>query len=143
MKITRNLKQKLYYRNSAGNLSLTTTQPILSYQHLIMNSTKYYQRRQNEKQALEDVSKRTDIAHTKAEKSGAIVIQNIKKICSRSTKTIEQQGMLWAATKRPNIQPSKYNNLRYRKFQQTKAAKTLKINDLKTLKFYTLQKIHK
>ena len=31
MKITRNLKQKLYYRNSAGNLSLTTTQPILSY----------------------------------------------------------------------------------------------------------------
>ena len=59
-----------------------------------MNSTKYYQRRQSEKQALEDVSKRTDIAHAKAEKSGAIVIQNIKKICSRSTKTIEQQGVL-------------------------------------------------
>ena len=88
-----------------------------------MNSMKYYQRRQNEKQALEDVSKRTDIAHTKADKSGAIIIQNMKKICSRSTKTIEQQGMLRAATKRPNIQPSKSNNLCYRKFQQTKLLK--------------------
>ena len=123
MKITRNLKQKLYYRNSAGNLSLTITQPILSYRHLIMNSMKYYQRRQNEKQALEDVSKRTDIAHTKADKSGAIIIQNIKKICSRSTKTIKQQGMLRAATKRPNIQRSKSNNLCYGKFQQTKLLK--------------------
>lgn len=46
MKITQNLNQKLYLRNTTGNFRLTTTCPILSYQHLIKIQMKYYQRRE-------------------------------------------------------------------------------------------------
>ena len=55
---------------------------------------KYYQRRQNEKQALEDLSKRTDIANIKSDQSDTIVIKNMEILYSRGRKTIEQQGIL-------------------------------------------------
>ena len=64
-----------------------------------MMPMKYYQRRQNEKQALEDLSKRTDIANIKSDQSDTIVIKNMEILYSRGRKTIEQQGILWVATK--------------------------------------------
>ena len=59
-----------------------------------MMPMKHYQRRQNEKQALEDLSKRTDIANIKSDQRGTIVIKNMEILYSRGRKTIEQQRIL-------------------------------------------------
>ena len=67
---------------------------MFSYWYLTMMPMKYYQRRQNEKQALEDLFKRTDIANIKSYQTGTIVIKNIEILYSRGRKTIEQQEIL-------------------------------------------------
>ena len=102
----------------------------------------------NEEQALEKLSKRTDIVIIKTDKGGAIFIQNLENYTQEAKRQLNNKHYYEKLLNDPtrsnqNTINSMIGSWNKQKLITQKVANSLKINDARASKFYTLPKIHK
>ena len=102
----------------------------------------------NEEQVLEKLSKRTDIVITKTDKGGAILIENLENYIQEAERQLSNKHYYEKLINDPthnhqNTINFMIGSLNKQKLITQKVTNTLKINDPRASKFYTLPKILK
>ena len=97
---------------------------------------------------MKELSEREDIAITKADKGGGVVIVDVKDYISEAERQLNNTENYWklqedlTATNMELVNATK-ERLKKQKLRNEKGAEHLKRNDPKTPKFYLRPKIHK
>ena len=98
--------------------------------------------------ALEELTKRNDIIITKADKGGAIVIQDVEEYIKEANRQLHNKEYYKKVNKDLTNMHNTHVNEAINELQSSRKiskqlADALKIDEAKTSKFYTLPKIHK